>query len=265
MSQQQTSLKLTAHGVYTAKDFNVIKNDGSLSSPGVYIWGTNNNKGSAFTPLYVGMHENDILHRVQEHFLNLHFGNKYPIYTDAFYDDLIKGIRLIPKISHIDRIKDQTHPLYKDFKRFLDDRIFTCESGFIASLLANKKTPYNNILSQIKGNCITSQGYDLLVGSSSKPIQKTIEKYFSEERFAFVLIPVTDPEKNKHIPPINKIEGNIKMALKGGTLSRSNGFDKNILIDLGTKSKQSPPSHKGKMKIKIDDYFLLDNNNHLTA
>ncbi|MFM7709667.1 MAG: GIY-YIG nuclease family protein [Ferruginibacter sp.] len=247
---------LDLFGIYNALDFEKINEEKRFRSPGVYIWGTNNETLTRFTPLYVGIHTNNILLRIQEHFMNLHFGNKYPIFKESFYDDLIQGKDLIPKVPHIDRIKEPLKKKYSSYQRYIKDCIFQCSPAFIFQLLEKNLTlPYMNLLSHTKANSITSQGYDFQFGGKYSLIQPVINTYFSKKRFSFMLIPISE-ENNKGNVPLKTMEGNIKMSLKYGSISRSNSFNTSHVIRLNEKNANN---------FIVSDYFLLNDQKCLTS
>jgi hypothetical protein len=226
-------LSLTAYGVFKARSLPHLKAEYSnLSTSGVYIWGICTD--SSMVPLYVGVHKRNILKRVEEHFLNLHFGNKYRIFNSHFYDDLMLEQSLIPKTASISRINKDKH--YAHYRRFFDDCIFQCDPIFLKEELKRVTRldipPYSFLMS-LESKSITSQGYDYhFKAATGFAVQDTIDDYFSEDRFGFVLIPVGTEQSNTTGVDYAKLEGNIKAALHKGTLSDSCRYDAGTSIQL---------------------------------
>lgn len=243
-------MNLPVYGIYKGRDLNSLKTNPSLfKSKGVYIWGICKDDMN-LVPLYVGVHNVSILSRVEQHFLSLHFGNKYRIFNEEFYESLLAGNNLIPLVSKISKI-DQ-NKFYSQYKRFFDDCIFQCDPKFLRTKIsAFPSNPKLRSLQLLDSKSITSQGYDYhfkyLTGFA---IQDTIDTYFSEDRFGFALIPIAGDLNVS----LSDLEANIKGSLLTGTLSNANNYNQNIMISITTQN----PS-----KIDEKGIFNLDANNIL--
>lgn len=211
--------------------------------PGIYIWGiTESETSNKFVPLYVGTDAKSVWHRVEEHFLSLHYGNRYRIFSNDFYEKLFRGQSIVPKKPHV------------EVESFYGYCVFSCDPKE-DPYMKNKATFVN-----YKAKVITSQGLDYRMKNSREyqPIQDAIEKYYSKERFAFLTLLL--PEDSNIKPRWRGIEANVKFALRRGTLSRSDNFDTGLKIKLIPKLKKNS---KGKPSQSLNDLvrklFLLKN------
>jgi len=217
-------IQLNIHGLYFGTDLKnrIHYKDGA----GVYIWGFTGGKGK-FIPLYVGKHKASVWSRVEEHFLNLHYGNKYRIFSKEFYNALLKGNLKLPKVAKISK-KDNLAQELKDCHPKLKsiDCIFSCDPSFLVKKYPELKAHLGGYMAK----SITSQGLE----KKGNPlnIQNVIDRYFSLQRFAFLILL---PASNTMLPnkkTLNTLEANVKFALKNGTLSDSKNFKREIQVSI---------------------------------
>ncbi|CAN5148110.1 hypothetical protein BH09BAC5_BH09BAC5_19070 [soil metagenome] len=203
----------------------------SYEKRGVYIWGFTDGCNKIH-PYYVGKHENSVLMRIKEHYMNLHFGNKYTILSEDVLSKYSVNISL-------KNIPSNAHP-ENEFKKLHDGKAKGCQTQAFTYL--NYDLFFRSTLpsDKIKGigtlKDITAQSIDLhnsISNSNQKSIQKVIDKYFGIKSFVCVFVL---PKNKAAIFELGKLESFLKSELLYNTISRASAggtdlftFDKTVL------------------------------------